>query len=54
MGAGSLVWTTLLASGTAVARRAMGERAMRVADGVAGLGLIAFGGVLAYDATRDG
>jgi putative LysE/RhtB family amino acid efflux pump len=54
VGAGSLVWTTLLATGTAVARRAVGERAIRVADGVAGLGLIGFGGVLAYDATRDG
>ena len=29
VGAGSLVWVTLLATGTATARRALGERAMR-------------------------
>ena len=53
VGVGSLVWTTLLASGTALARRSIGERSIRVADGVAGFGLIGFGGALAYDATQD-
>ena len=53
VGAGSLAWTTLLASGTAVARRAAGERALRLADAVAGLGLIGFGGALAYGALND-
>jgi len=53
VGVGSLVWTTLLASGTALARRSIGERSIRVADGVAGVGLIGFGGALAYDATQD-
>ncbi len=53
VGAGSLAWTTLLASGTAVARRAAGERALRLADAVAGLGLIGFGGALAYGALQD-
>ena len=38
VGAGSLVWVTLLATGTATARRALGERAMRAATrGRAGL-----------------
>ena len=53
VGLGSLAWVSLLASGTAVARRAVGERATRVADTVAGLGLIAFGGALAAGAVRD-
>jgi putative LysE/RhtB family amino acid efflux pump len=53
VGFGSLTWVTLLASGTAVARRAAGERAMRIADAVAGVGLIGFGGALAYGATRE-
>ena len=53
VGVGSLAWTTLLASGTAVARRAAGERALRLADAVAGIGLIGFGGALAYGALKD-
>jgi hypothetical protein len=31
-----------------VARRAAGERAIRTADAIAGLGLLGFGGVIAY------
>jgi putative LysE/RhtB family amino acid efflux pump len=53
VGTGSLAWTTALASGTAVARRAVGARAIRVADGLAGLGLIGFGGALAWTSTHD-
>jgi hypothetical protein len=41
---------TALASGTAVARRAIGRRAVRAADAIAGLGLIGFGSALAYNA----
>ena len=51
--AGSAAWVTILASGTAVVRRAAGDRATRVADVVAGLGLVAFGGALAYGTARD-
>ena len=47
VGAGSLCWVILLAGATATARRAVGPRAIRVADGVAGVGLIAFGCALA-------
>ena len=50
---GSLAWVTVLASVVAVARRAAGERSMRVADAVAGAGLVGFGGVLAYGAVRS-
>jgi putative LysE/RhtB family amino acid efflux pump len=54
VGLGSLAWGSILAGGTSVARRAIGDRAGRVADTVAGLGLVGFGGALAIGATRDG
>ena len=47
---GSATWMAALASGVAVVRRAVGPRAIRIADGIAGLGLLGFGGVLAYGA----
>ena len=45
---GSLTWVTLLATGVASAGRSMSRRSIRVTEGVAGAGLIGFGGVLAY------
>jgi putative LysE/RhtB family amino acid efflux pump len=51
--AGSLTWVSALATATALARRAAGERVIRAADGLAGLGMIAFGGALAYGAAHD-
>src|SRR5947199_3384420 len=53
VGVGSLTWVVTLASGTAAARRAVGERATRAADALAGLGLIAFGGALVHGALRS-
>ena len=50
---GSATWVTSLASATAVIRRMVGPRAIRIADSVAGLGLIGFGGALAYGAAHD-
>jgi putative LysE/RhtB family amino acid efflux pump len=50
VGIGSLCWMTLLATGTAGARRAVGHRAIRAADAIAGAGLIAFGCALAAGA----
>ncbi|MCW2571329.1 MAG: putative threonine efflux protein [Frankiales bacterium] len=50
---GSATWMTVLASGVAVARRAVGPRALVVADGVAGLGLLGFAGVLGYRTVAD-
>jgi len=44
---------TALASGVAVVRRAVGPRAIRIADAIAGLGLLGFGGLLAYSAVHD-
>lgn len=48
VGIGSLTWVSLLATGVALARRSVGTRALRVTDGVAGAGLVGFGGALAY------
>jgi putative LysE/RhtB family amino acid efflux pump len=48
VGIGSLTWVSVLATGIALAGRSMGRHAIRVTDGVAGAGLIGFGGVLAY------
>jgi putative LysE/RhtB family amino acid efflux pump len=50
---GSATWVTTLASGVAIARRAAGPRAIRVADSIAGLGLLGFGGALAYRSVHD-
>ena len=50
VGLGSLCWVTLLATGTAAARRSVGPRAIRIADVVAGAGLIGFGCALAAGA----
>jgi putative LysE/RhtB family amino acid efflux pump len=45
---GSLSWVTALASAVAIARRGLGNRAMRLADAVAGLAMVGVGGTLAY------
>jgi putative LysE/RhtB family amino acid efflux pump len=50
---GSLTWVSILATGVALAGRSMSSRAVRVTDGVAGAGLIGFGGVLAYTTTHE-
>ena len=52
VGLGSLVWVSALATGTALARRTIGQRAIRAADAIAGLGLVGFGGALAYNALQ--
>ena len=51
VGVGSLCWVTLLATGTATARRAVGAKAIRIADVVAGVGLVVFGCALAAGAS---
>jgi putative LysE/RhtB family amino acid efflux pump len=50
---GSATWMALLASGVAVARRSVGPRAILVADGIAGLGLLGFAGALGYRTATD-
>jgi putative LysE/RhtB family amino acid efflux pump len=51
--AGSLAWVSVLACGVALLRRGLNERALRIADAVAGVGMLGFGGALAYSATRE-
>ena len=53
VGLGSLAWVSALATGTAAARQAIGKRAIRAADALAGLGLVGFGGALAYNALLE-
>ena len=53
VGAGSLAWVSTLALVTAVVRKAVGVRSIRIADGIAGLGLVGFGGVLGYRTLHD-
>ena len=53
VGIGSMAWCGSLALGTAAARRAIGERAIRSADVIAGFGLVGFGGLLAVHTTHD-
>jgi putative LysE/RhtB family amino acid efflux pump len=53
VGLGSLAWVSLLATGTAGARRAVGPRTARIADIVAGAGLLLFGAALALHAVSS-
>ena len=50
---GSATWMTSLACSVAVARRAVGPRAVVVADGAAGLGLLGFAGALGWRTLAD-
>lgn len=52
VGLGSLTWGTTLAGGVSVAHRVVGERVTRIADVLAGLGLVGFGAALAVGAAR--
>ena len=47
VGLGSLVWVSLLATGTAGAKRAVGPRVIRAADVLAGTAMLGFATVLA-------
>jgi putative LysE/RhtB family amino acid efflux pump len=53
VGLGSLSWMTLLTGGVSLARRFVGDRLLRTVDGLAGLGLLGFGGLLAFRTLRD-
>ncbi len=52
VGAGSLTWFVLLASGIALTRRRVGPRMLCFADGGSGIGLLAFSGLLGYRTLR--
>ena len=53
VGIGSMAWFTLLSVGMALLRRRVGQRGLRLADGLAGLGLIGFGGLLGWQALHE-
>lgn len=53
VGLGSLSWMSLLTGGVSLARRFVGDRLLRTVDGLAGLGLLGFGGLLAFRTLRD-
>src|SRR5215213_2847726 len=53
VGLGSLTWMVILAGGVSVARRWVGPRMLRTVDGIAGAGILGFGGLLAYRTLRD-
>src|SRR5262245_24865310 len=48
VGLGSLACMSLLAGGVSIARRRVGPRMFRAVDGIAGAGILAFGGLLAF------
>ena len=53
VGLGSLTWMAILTGGVSLGRRYVGDRMLRVVDGLAGIGLLGFGGLLAYRTLRD-
>ena len=53
VGIGSMTWMTILATGVNLSRRWVGDRLLRTVDAVAGSGLVAFGGLLAYRTMRE-
>jgi putative LysE/RhtB family amino acid efflux pump len=53
VGVGSMAWFTLLSLGLALLRRRVGEGGLRLADGLAGLGLLGFGGLLGWEALHQ-
>jgi len=53
VGLGSLTWMAVLTGGVTLARRHVGDRLLRVVDVLAGIGLIGFGGLLAFRTLDD-
>jgi putative LysE/RhtB family amino acid efflux pump len=53
VGLGSLTWMVVMTSAVAAVRRAVGHRGIRIADSIAGLGMLAFAGALGYRSVRD-
>jgi putative LysE/RhtB family amino acid efflux pump len=53
VGTGSMTWFAVLSVSMAVLRSRIGERGGRLADGLAGLGLMGFGGLLGWQAMHE-
>jgi putative LysE/RhtB family amino acid efflux pump len=53
VGTGSLTWMMIMTSAAAAVRKAVGERGTRIADVIAGLGMLGFAGALGYRTVHD-
>jgi putative LysE/RhtB family amino acid efflux pump len=53
VGLGSLAWMAVLTGGVSLAGRFVGDRMLRTVDGLAGIGLLGFGGLLAARTLAD-
>jgi len=53
VGAGSMSWFAVLSAGMGLLRRRIGTRGLRLADGLAGLGLTGFGALLGWEALHQ-
>jgi putative LysE/RhtB family amino acid efflux pump len=53
VGLGSLAWMAVLTGGVSLFRGFAGDRMLRAVDCLAGIGLLGFGGLLAYRTLRD-
>jgi putative LysE/RhtB family amino acid efflux pump len=53
VGIGSMSWMCLLTGGIALVRHSVGDRFVRTVDVIAGFGLLAFGGALAWRTAHD-
>jgi threonine/homoserine/homoserine lactone efflux protein len=52
IGCGSFAWFAALSGTIAIVRRRVGQRGLRIADAVSGLGIMGFGGLLGWRAFR--
>ncbi|KWX02099.1 putative threonine efflux protein [Carbonactinospora thermoautotrophica] len=53
VGVGSLAWYVLVVGAVSLAGRRVSDRGLRLADALAGCGLVGFGGLLAYRTVRE-
>jgi putative LysE/RhtB family amino acid efflux pump len=53
VGLGSMTWMSFLTGGVSLLGRWVGDRMLRTVDALAGIGLLGFGGLLAYRTFRD-
>jgi threonine/homoserine/homoserine lactone efflux protein len=52
VGLGSMAWFAILSFGMGLLRRRVPDRGLKVADGVAGFGLVGFGAALGYESVQ--
>lgn len=52
IGCGSFTWFAVLSGAVAIVRRRVGQRGLRIADAISGVGIMGFGGLLGWRAAR--